>query len=275
MTKTKVVSITFITVLLLTASVATTNATTLRAFVSSTGSDANAASNCVQASPCRTFAGAYPTVTAGGELIALDTAGYGPLTGANTINKAITIATVPGVIAFVVAAAGTSAFTVSAGASDLVVLRNINFNGSGAANTIGVNHTSGKLIIDNCRFAQLTTGFNEQAKSDVIDSDFYGNGTGIISNGAGTEATLDAGGVSVSTAQVRLRGGNITGNTVGITQANPGNGKFNLFVFSFSNSVRLVVSQSNLVGNGTNINCTGTCNTGGDFGLFIFGSILL
>jgi hypothetical protein len=261
--------------MIISASAAAASATTLRAFVSSTGNDANVATNCVQSSPCRTFAAAYPTVTAGGELIALDTAGYGPLTGANTINKAITIATVPGAMAFVVAAAGTSAFTVSAGASDLVVLRNINFNGSGAANTIGVNHTSGKLIMDNCRFSQLTTGFNEQAKTDVINCDFSNNGTGIISNGAGTEATLDLGGVSVSTAQVRLRGGNITANTVGITQANPGNDKFNVFVFASPIDTRLVVSQSNLVGNGTNINCTGTCNTGGGFGMFIFGSILL
>jgi hypothetical protein len=66
-----------------------------------------------------TFAGAFPTVTAGGELIALDTAGYGPLTGGNTINKSITIAAIPGQTAFVVAAVGTAGFTVAAGAGDM------------------------------------------------------------------------------------------------------------------------------------------------------------
>lgn len=44
-----------------------TQATTLRAFVSSTGSDGNAATNCAQAAPCKTFAAAFPTVTAGGD----------------------------------------------------------------------------------------------------------------------------------------------------------------------------------------------------------------
>lgn len=34
-------------------------AATLRAFVSSTGNDANAATNCAQTAPCRTFAGAF------------------------------------------------------------------------------------------------------------------------------------------------------------------------------------------------------------------------
>ena len=71
-------------------------ATVLRAFVSSTGNDTNIGVNCVQATPCKTFAVAIGAVTAGGELIALDTSGYGPV----TINKAITIATIPGVMAF-------------------------------------------------------------------------------------------------------------------------------------------------------------------------------
>lgn len=243
-----------------------TQATTLRAFVSSTGNDANAATNCAQTAPCRTFAGAFPTVTAGGELIALDTAGYGPLTGANTINKAITIATVPGAIAFVVAAAGTSGFTVNAGVSDLVVLRNINFNGSGAANTTGVNHISGLLIMENCKFAQLTTGFNELAKSDVIDCDFRGNGVAIVSTGAGTEG---GGAGAVSVAQVRLYGGHITTNTVGITMVNPGNNKYNVFVYS-PNQVQFNM----LLGNSTNANCTATCNVSGSVGTASYGTIL-
>jgi hypothetical protein len=266
MIRTKLAFLTLICLLLFTASGAVTNATTLRAFVSSTGNDANAATNCQQAAPCRTFAAAYPTVTAGGELIALDTAGYGALTGANAIHKAITIATVQGATAFVVAAAANTGFTVDAGASDLVVLRNISFNGSNAGGTIGVVHTSGYLIIENCKFNQLNTGFYETAKSDVIDCDFRGNGTAIYSTGAGTEG---GGAGATSVAQVRLRGGNITFNFIGITQANPGNGKFNIFLFSPNGT-----APTNLVGNGTNSNCTATCNGGGDVGTFNFGTVL-
>ena len=49
--------------LMFVASATATQAATLRAFVSSTGNDANAATNCAQTAPCRTFAAAYPTVT--------------------------------------------------------------------------------------------------------------------------------------------------------------------------------------------------------------------
>ena len=247
--------------LLIMVSAVATQATVLRAFVSSTGNDANAASNCPQATPCKTFAGAFPVVTPGGELVALDTSGYGPL----TINKAITIATVPGVTAFVVAATGTSAFTVSAGATDLVILRNINFNGSNAASTTGITHTSGKLFIQDCKFAQLTTGFSTVAKVDLINCDFTGNNTGVLSTGQGTESPS----VATSTAQVRISGGNITNNMVGISQANPGTNCFNIFVYAPNG-----VNVGNLIGNVTNQNCTGTCTNGGSPATFNYGATL-
>ena len=168
--------------LLIMVSAMATQATVLRAFVSSTGNDANAASNCPQTTPCKTFAGALPTVTPGGELIALDTSGYGPLTGGNSISKAITIAAVPGATAFVVAAFGTAGFTVTAGVSDLVTLRNISFNGAGAAGTSGIIFITGKgLVVENCTFASLT-GSGLAASSGVIaikDSSFNASGIGI------------------------------------------------------------------------------------------------
>jgi hypothetical protein len=182
MNKMKWTLTTLVASLLIMTSAAATQATVLRAFVSSAGADANAATNCAQTAPCRTFAGAFPTVTAGGELIALDTSGYGPLTGGSPINKAITIATVPGATAFVVAAFGTAAFTVSAGVSDLVILRNISFNGAGAAGTSGIIFITGKgLVVENCTFTSLT-GSGLAASSGVIsikDSSFNASGNGI------------------------------------------------------------------------------------------------
>ena len=44
-----------------------------RTFVSGVGSDANA---CTRTAPCRTFQKAHDTVAAGGEVVALDAAGY-------------------------------------------------------------------------------------------------------------------------------------------------------------------------------------------------------
>ena len=192
-------------------------ATVLRAFVSSTGNDANAATNCAQTAPCKTFAGAFPTVTAGGELIALDTSGYGPL---SNINKAITIAAVPGATAFVVAATGTAGFTINGAASDTITLRRINFNGSNALNTTGVLHNSGRLIVDECNFTQLTIGLSVvNSKVDVYSSNFDSNTTGIQTNGQGADDQMcpPCGG----TTQVRLERGNIRNNGNALVALNP------------------------------------------------------
>jgi hypothetical protein len=56
----------------------------VRTFVSGHGSDSNA---CTVAAPCRTFQHAHDTVGGGGEVVALDAAGYGSI----TINKSVTI----------------------------------------------------------------------------------------------------------------------------------------------------------------------------------------
>lgn len=238
-------------------------ATTLRAFVSSTGNDANAGANCPQATPCRTFAGAFPTVTAGGELVALDTAGYGPL---SNINKAITIAAVPGSTAFVVAATGTAAFTVNGGASDLIILRNLSFNGSNAASTTGVQHNSGKLEIYDCKFQQLTIGLAvTNAKADVVDSNFSGNGTGINCNGAGTNTNNNP----ISVALVRVNGGNMANNGFAVFSVNPGQGLNNIWFKGIgANNADIV---TNIVGNTTIYDCSGTgapCFTAGVYSMF-------
>jgi hypothetical protein len=180
MNKTRWIEIALTASLLIMVSAVATQATVLRAFVSSTGKDANIGANCVQATPCKTFNVAIAAVTPGGELIALDTSGYGPIAN---INKAITIAAVPGATAFVVAATGTAGFTVNGGATDMIVLRNINFNGANAANTIGVQHNSGQLVIENCRFTQLNSGLSvSNATDDLIDCNFYGNTTAVDIN---------------------------------------------------------------------------------------------
>jgi hypothetical protein len=226
MTKTKF-TLTTLAVVLLTAA-ASAQATTLRAFVSSTGNDANAATNCAQTAPCRTFAAAYPTVTAGGELIALDTAGYGPLTGGNTINKAITIATVPGATAFVVVATGTTGFNIAAGPTDLIILRNINFNGSNAASTTGITLTSGRLHAESCKLAQLTTGISiTNAKANLSDCIVTGNTTGASVNGSGWDLNAAS---TPAVALLTLVRGDVIFNTTALVATNPGSSKVNIWV---------------------------------------------
>ena len=63
-----------------------------RVFVSSSGSDANTASGCGLAAPCRSFSSAQTVVSDGGEIVALDAAGYGPI----TITKNVTVTANPG-----------------------------------------------------------------------------------------------------------------------------------------------------------------------------------
>jgi nitrous oxidase accessory protein NosD len=75
-------------------------------FVSSNGTDTGA---CTRNAPCRNFAYAVTQVADGGEVVALDTAGYGPV----LITKTMSIYAAPGALAFIVAATGSD-ITVAA-----------------------------------------------------------------------------------------------------------------------------------------------------------------
>src|ERR1051325_6432172 len=68
-----------------------------KTYVSQTGSDSNTAANCSRGSPCRNFSAAYSVTNAGGEIVALDSTGYGAL----TITKAISVTAPAGIVATV------------------------------------------------------------------------------------------------------------------------------------------------------------------------------
>jgi hypothetical protein len=111
-----------------------------RAWVSAqTGVDAG---SCTLSAPCRTFTYAIVQVDAGGEVNALDSGGY----GAMTITKAVTVNIASGLSAAILAATG-NAVTISAGATDRVVLRGLVIS-SPAGNGIVVNSV-GRLQIEN------------------------------------------------------------------------------------------------------------------------------
>lgn len=73
-----------------------------RTFVATTGSDANP---CTRVAPCRMFSAALLQTASRGEIVALDSGGY----GAVVINEAVTIAAAPGVHASISPASGASA----------------------------------------------------------------------------------------------------------------------------------------------------------------------
>src|SRR5215471_18933256 len=114
-----------------------------RVFVASYGNDSNP---CTFGSPCRNFQQAVTVVDAGGEVTAIDSAGFGPI----TISKAVTITSPDGVEAGVVPTAGGNAITINAGPNDAIVLHGLTLNGSGIIAN-GVVFNSGRsLTVDGC-----------------------------------------------------------------------------------------------------------------------------
>ena len=127
-----------------------------RTWVSGVGDDANP---CSRTAPCMTFAGAITKTAAGGEIDALDPGGFGTL----TITKSITIDGGGGQVASV-QVPGNTGILVSAGATDIVTIRNVQFqgdlgNGSNGGGGGGVGFNSGAMLsIDNCKFDGFNSG---------------------------------------------------------------------------------------------------------------------
>src|SRR5437899_3309371 len=109
----------------------TAQAQATRTWVSGVGDDANP---CSRTAPCKTFAGAISKTAAGGEIDALDPAGY----GAVTITKSITIDGGGGQVASVLVT-GTNGIVVQAGPTDVVTLRNLRINGIKGTPSGGLN----------------------------------------------------------------------------------------------------------------------------------------
>jgi hypothetical protein len=115
-----------------------------RTFVSAAGSDSNP---CSFAAPCRHFQAAVNATSAGGEVDALDPAGYGPI----TISHAITIEGQGwSYIAPPVGGTGINISAVSDGGN--VSIHGVSLNGAGIAGvTVGINfNSSSRLTVTDC-----------------------------------------------------------------------------------------------------------------------------
>src|ERR1700733_13975844 len=140
-----------------------------RTWVSGVGSDSNP---CSRTAPCMTFAGAISKTAAGGEIDALDSGGF----GAVTITKSITIdgGGGGGGVASVLVS-GTSGITVSAGATDIVTIRNVKFQGllgNGSKRNpgnAGIEILSGAMLsIDDCKIDGFTDGIFASTHANAI-----------------------------------------------------------------------------------------------------------
>ena len=154
-----------------------------RVFVASYGNDANTATNCGFANPCRGFTAAQTVTDPGGEIVALDAAGYGAI----TITKSITITANPGFYAGISASTG-NAVTIATPSVN-VSLRGLNINGIGATN--GIVMTNGaRLSVENCIVSNFSVGtgvhVDAAARVRVVDSVIRDNDRGINLQGGAT-----------------------------------------------------------------------------------------
>jgi len=223
-------------------------ATAQRTFVAPTGSDANA---CSLAAPCRSFGAAIAQTNAGGEIIVLDSAGYGRV----TINKSVSIVSPAGVYA------GISVFAATNGIDILtpglkVTLEGLSINGQGGQWGIYMNAAS-TLSVARCGLSGMNySGLYVDAagaKVSVRDSVARGNGTsGFVFVSAST-ATLDhvqaddnqVAGVGVyEGASVTIRGSTFARNAKGIDVVSAGGTS----VATYLHASDVVISNSSQYG---------------------------
>src|SRR5713101_3761600 len=172
------------------------NAQASRTWVSGVGDDVNP---CSRTAPCKTFAGAISKTAAGGEISALDPGGFGGF----TITKSLTINGDGNLTSILVS--GTNGITINAGASDVIILRSLSFNGIGGLGLNGVRlNTGAMLVVENCAiygFGQAGIDLEPAASTSLAmkNVSITGGATGVRVNGS-------SGTVNASLSNVSIRG---------------------------------------------------------------------
>lgn len=159
-----------------------------RTFVAAAGNDANP---CSLVLPCRSFNAAMARTLADGEVIAVDSAGYGTV----TITQPVSIIAPAGVYAGVTVIGGTG-IVVDPGAGK-VTLRGLTISGLGGST--GVEYRSGDaLYIDGVTIADfpvagLSADVAAGGSLHVANSTFRNNGTGatLIATGGTLTVAID------------------------------------------------------------------------------------
>lgn len=198
---------------------------TQRTFVGPSGSDANP---CSLTQPCRSFAAAVANTSASGEVIVLDSAGYGPV----TLGKSVSITAPAGIYAGITV---TSGHGVDVHAAEIgVTLRGLVITGLGG--TRGINFDLGSMLtVVDCEVSGMTEwGIYTSApdsQTTITRTLVRNNTEGIAGNGfRGTVrvAVVDStiansafdGALSDSNAgsevQFQLTRSVVTGNSVGL-----------------------------------------------------------
>jgi len=214
-----------------------------RVFVASYGSDTNP---CTFGSPCRSFQAAVNAVAAGGEVTAIDSAGFQPV----NITKSVTITSPAGVEAGIAAAPGGSAISIGTGAG-AVVLRGLTIDGAGSALS-GINASAGTDIeIYDCairNFADFGIYVSSPAAASVVISNTIVTDINSIGSAAGIKLVTNGGAMIATLDQV------IADNNAQGVETYAGNGALEL---SIANS-HLDNNQTAIALQGTSVNSTTT-----------------
>jgi hypothetical protein len=181
-----------------------------RTWVSGVGDDANP---CSRTAPCQTFAGAIAKTAAGGEIDALDPGGgldpggYGPV----TITKSITIEGGRWLAGVDVGGAVAVAVVVNAGASDVVVLRNLRLSGHGGAPAGVEFQAGGALHVERSTITGFATGidFRPAAGGTLVASSVVIDAPGDVGVAVGSGAAATP--ARATLARVTVKTGGNTG----------------------------------------------------------------
>jgi hypothetical protein len=235
-----------------------------RTFVSAAGSDSNP---CSFAAPCRHFQAAVNATSAGGEVDALDPAGYGPI----FITKSITIEGQGW--SYIAPPFGGDGISINA-PGDRVAIHGVSINGVGITPAFGIVFNSGSsLKVQDCVLQNFSgTGIlfqpNGSSKISVANTRVSDSNFGIAISPTGTGTTNGVlnhvdienniqDGITVSTSSQGL---NVT-ITDSVSAQNGGDG-----VKMAANLSTVYVRDSSIVNNGNNgVEATSSNNTGAIF----------
>jgi len=225
-------------------------ATAQRTFVSTSGAD-NA--SCSLASPCRSFGAAVSATSDFGEVIVLDSGGY----GVTTITQSISIIAPPGIYAGIAVFSGQRGVTVNAPGAT-VVLRGLSINNQGGLDGIFIINAS-KVQIEGCTINEFLIGIHFLPASSVTlmvaDTTLRNNGIGI------NAAAFSGGDLShVEIWRSQIEGNQHTGIAIlDISRASIGNtlvaenSDYGILVYSTSISTTnpsVAIDRAQIVGNG-------------------------
>jgi Right handed beta helix region len=135
------------------------------------GNDTNTASGCTSVAPCRTFQAAMGVTDVNGEVVVLDSGGY----GAVKITQSVALIAPDGVYAGISVFPNADGITIDKPGIN-VVLRGLSINGQGGNSGIAMS-AGDKLTVENCVISNLkgsgifVTGGNTVRVTDTIIRD--------------------------------------------------------------------------------------------------------